>query len=202
MNKSLIFQIGIFMIILIIGYLTFYYLSENNKEKFIKETISKEENEINFNSNPLEKPQETNKILNLAYKSSDEKGNIYEINSVSGSIDDSDGNILTLEDVTAKILVFNYGTFLIESDTAKYNKLTLDTHFFNNVNLLYLDHVIKSEDLFLKYIDKEIKISNNVKYNNNKNYLEADEVDLDLVSKTSKIYMKNKSQKVKAIIKN
>ena len=202
MNKSLIFQIGILTIILIIGYLTFYYLSENNKEKFIKETISKEENEINFNSNLIEKPQETNKILDLAYKSSDEKGNIYEINSVSGSIDDSDGNILTLEDVTAKILVFNYGTFLIESDTAKYNKLTLDTHFFNNVNLLYLDHVIKSEDLFLKYIDKEIKISNNVKYNNNKNYLEADEVDLDLVSKTSKIYMKDKSQKVKAIIKN
>ena len=202
MNKSLIFQIGILTIILIIGYLTFYYLNENNKEKFIKETISKGENEINFNSNHLEKPQETNKILDLAYKSSDEKGNIYEINSVSGSIDDSDGNILTLEDVTAKILVFNYGTFLIESDTAKYNKLTLDTHFFNNVNLLYLDHVIKSEDLFLKYIDKEIKISNNVKYNNNKNYLEADEVDLDLVSKTSKIYMKDKSQKVKAIIKN
>ena len=202
MNKSLIFQIGILTIILIIGYLTFYYLSENNKEKFIKETISKEENEINFNSNLIEKPQETNKILDLAYKSSDEKGNIYEINSVSGSIDDSDGNILTLEDVTAKILVFNYGTFLIESDTAKYNKQTLDTHFFNNVNLLYLDHVIKSEDLFLKYINKEVKISNNVKYNNNKNYLEADEVDLDLVSKTSKIYMKDKSQKVKAIIKN
>ena len=202
MNKSLIFQIGILTIILIIGYLTFYYLSENNKEKFIKETISKEENEINFNSNLIEKPQETNKILDLAYKSSDEKGNIYEINSVSGSIDDSDGNILTLEDVTAKILVFNYGTFLIESDTAKYNKLTLDTHFFNNVNLLYLDHVIKSEDLFLKYINKEVKISNNVKYNNNKNYLEADEVYLDLVTKTSKIYMKDKSQKVKAIIKN
>ena len=202
MNKSLIFQIGILTIILIIGYLTFYYLNEDNKEKFIKETISKGEKEINFNSNHLEKPQETNKILDLAYKSSDEKGNIYEINSVSGSIDDSDGNILTLEDVTAKILVFNYGTFLIESDTAKYNKLTLDTHFFNNVNLLYLDHVIKSEDLFLKYINKEIKISNNVKYNNNKNYLEADEVDLDLVSKTSKIYMKDKSQKVKAIIKN
>ena len=202
MNKSLIFQVGILTIILLIGYFTFSYLNKDSVEQLTDLSTSKEENEINLNNKTLEKSQETNKILELSYKSSDEKGNIYEIKSVSGTIDDDDGSILTLEDVTAKILVFNYGTFFIESDTAKYNKLTLDTHFFNNVNLLYVDHVIKSEDLFLKYIDKEIKISNNVKYNNNENYLEADEVDLDLVSKTSKIYMKDKSQKIRAVIKN
>ncbi len=202
MNKSLIFQVGILTIILLIGYFTFSYLNKDSVEQLTDLSTSKEENEINLNNKTLEKSQETNKILELSYKSSDEKGNIYEIKSVSGTIDDDDGSILTLENVTAKILVFNYGTFFIESDTAKYNKLTLDTHFFNNVNLLYVDHVIKSEDLFLKYIDKEIKISNNVKYNNNENYLEADEVDLDLVSKTSKIYMKDKSQKIRAVIKN
>ena len=80
--------------------------------------------------------------------------------------------------------------------------MTLDTHFFNNVNLNYLNHVVESEDLFLKYMDKEIKILNSVKYKNNENLLEADKVDLDLASKTSKIYMKDKNKKVKAIIKN
>ena len=78
----------------------------------------------------------------------------------------------------------------------------LNTHFFNNVNLKYLNHIIKSEDLFLKYMDKEIKILNSVKYKNNENLLEADKVDLDLASKTSKIYMKDKNKKVKAVIKN
>ena len=51
-------------------------------------------------------------------------------------------------------------------------------------------------------MDKEIKILNNVKYNNDENLLEADKIDLDLASKKSKIYMNSKNQKVKAVIKN
>ena len=203
MNRSLIFQIGILMIILIIGYFTFSYLSQNNDSKLVeKSLLNNKVDETLLKNKLLEKSKEASKILELSYKSSDEKGNIYEINSESGSIDDVNENILILENVTAKILVFNYGTFFIESKKAKYNKLSLDTHFFNNVNLLYLNHIIKSEDLFLKYIDKEIKISNNVKYKNDESFLEADEIDLDLVAKTSKIYMNDKNQKVKAIIKN
>ena len=202
MNRSLIFQIGILTIILIIGYFTFSYLNKNNASKLIENSISNELNVAQLKDKLLEKSQQTNTILELSYKSSDEKGNIYQINSESGSIDDANENILILENVTAKILVFNYGSFLIESDKAKYNKLSLDTHFFDNVNLLYLNHIIKSEDLFLKYGDKEIKISNNVKYKHEENFLEADEVDLDLVSKISKIYMNDKNKKIKAIIKN
>ena len=200
MNRPLIFQIGILMIILLIGYFTFSYLNQNNK--LIKESISEIENDLRLKNKLLKASQEQNKILGLSYKSSDEKGNIYEINSLSGSIDETDANILFLENVKAKILVFNYGVFFIESDHAKYNKLTLDTHFSDNVNLLYLDHIIDSEDLFLKYIDKEIKISNSVKYKHKENLLEADEVNLDMVTRTSKIYMKDKNKKVKAIIKN
>ncbi len=188
------------MIILLIGYFTFSYLNQNNK--LIKESISEIENDLRLKNKLLKASQEQNKILGLSYKSSDEKGNIYEINSLSGSIDETDANILFLENVKAKILVFNYGVFFIESDHAKYNKLTLDTHFSDNVNLLYLDHIIDSEDLFLKYIDKEIKISNSVKYKHKENLLEADEVNLDMVTRTSKIYMKDKNKKVKAIIKN
>ena len=190
------------MIILIIGYFTFLYLNKNNDNKLVEKSIPKKVDETQLKNNLSEKSQETNKILELSYKSSDEKGNTYKINSESGYMDDVNENVLILENVTAKILVFNYGTFFIESDMAKYNKLSLDTHFFDNVNLLYLNHIIKSEDLYLKYIDKEIKISNNVKYENEENFLEADEVDLDLVTKTSKIYMNDKNQKVKAIIKN
>ncbi len=202
MNRSIVFQIGILMIILIIGFFTFSYLNKNNSSKLVENSTSNEVNEAQLKNKLLEESQQTNTILELSYKSSDEKGNIYQINSETGSIDDANENILILENVTAKILVFNYGTFLIESDKAKYNKLSLDTHFFDNVNLLYLNHIIKSEDLFLKYGDKEVKISNNVKYKNEENFLEADEVDLDLVSKISKIYMNDKNQKVKAIIRN
>ena len=201
MSRSLIIQIGILTLILIIGYATFLYLNKNDINKSIDGTELKTIKETQINGQ-IVKSQVSNQILDLAYKSSDERGNIYQIKSVSGTIEDKNENVLILEDVTAKIIIKNYGTFLIESGKAEYNKLTLDTHFFNNVNLNYLNHIVKSEDLFLKYLDKEIKIYNNVKYNDNENLLEADKIDLDLVSKSSRVYMKNKNKKVKAIIKN
>ena len=201
MNKSLIIQTCILTIILLIGYFTFSYLnkdvnlgSKDIKSKKIEETELEPTNKGNTTL--------SNKILDLSYRSSDDKGNTYEIKSVSGSIDEENENILFLKNVTAKISIFNYGTFEVKSKNAKYNKLTLDTHFFNDVNLLYLDHIINSGDLFLKYIDKEVKITNNVKYNYNNNLLRADEIYLDLVKKTSQIYMKDKNKKVKGIIKN
>ncbi len=201
MNKSLIIQTCILMIILLIGYFTFSYLNRdvNLSSKDTKSNkIEKTEIEAINNENTLS----SNKILDLSYKSSDDKGNTYEIKSVSGSIDEENENILFLKNVTAKISIFNYGTFEVKSNNAKYNKLTLDTHFFNDVNLLYLNHIINSGDLFLKYIDKEVKITNNVKYSYDNNLLKADEIYLDLVKRTSQIYMKDKNKKVKGIIKN
>ena len=202
MNRSLIVQISILGMILVISYFAFTYINKNSNDDLIENSIQKKENQIISKVKVDNDDTETNKIIDLSYKSNDEKGNIYQINSTSGSISGADENILILENVNAEISIFNYGTFFIKSDIAKYNRLTLDTHFFNNVNLNYLNHIVESEDLFLKYMDKEIKILNSVKYKNNENLLEADKVDLDLASKTSKIYMKDKNKKVKAVIKN
>ena len=202
MSRSFFIQLGIFGLILLISYFVFLYLNRDSENILFKSYTVKENEQIRNISEPQENDIGTNKILDLSYKSRDEKGNVYEINSISGSISDDDENVLILENVSAEILIFNYGTFYIKSDKAKYNKLNLNTHFFNNVNLNYLNHIIKSEDLFLKYMDKEINILNNVIYNNEENLLEADKIDLDLASKKSKIYMNSKSQKVKAVIKN
>ena len=201
MNRSLLIQIGILAFIGIIGYSTFIYLNKNEISEFRGNPDLEVTEELKQNKETNNIPT-SNQIIDLAYKSSDERGNIYEIKSVSGSIEEGSENVLILNDVTAKILINNYGTFFIKSGKAKYNKYTLDTHFFDNVNLNYLNHSIKSEDLFLKYIDKEIRISNNVVYKNQENLLKADEVDLDMITKTSKIYMKDKTDKIKAIIKN
>ncbi len=201
MSRSLIIQVGILTLIVVIGYLTFLYLNKNEINKSVDGTVLKTNKETQINEQ-IDSPQISNQILDLAYKSSDERGNIYQINSISGTVEDRNENILILEDVTAKIIIKNYGTFLIKSGKAKYNKLNLNTHFFSKVNLSYLNHSIISEDLFLKYIDKEIRISNNVVYKNRNNLLKADEIDIDMITKTSKIYMKDEKNKVKGIIKN
>ena len=70
-----------------------------------------------------------NVISELTYKSLDDNGNIYEINSDSGSIQENMKVHFILKNVEAKILVYNHGTFFIFSDNALYNKLSLDTHF-------------------------------------------------------------------------
>ena len=202
MSKSSIIQIGIIIMILFVGYFTYSYLNKERIEELDLNTKLNKAEEVQQKNGEKSEIQASNTILELSYKSSDERGNVYEINSISGNVNKDDKNILFLETVTAKISIIDYGVFLVKSDSAKYNKFTLDTHFSGDVNLHYLDHIIKSEDLFLKYLDKEVKISNNVKYNSNNNLLEADEIYLDLVSRTSKIYMKDKTQKVKALIKN
>ena len=202
MSKSSIIQIGIIIMILFVGYFIYSYLNKEKIEDLDLNTKLKKAEEVHNKNDVKSEVQASNTILELSYKSSDDSGNVYEINSISGAVNEDDKNILFLETVTAKISIIDYGIFLIESNNAKYNKLTLDTHFSGDVNLHYLDHIIKSEDLFLKYLNKEVKISNNVKYNSNNNLLEADEIYLDLVSRTSKIYMKDKTKKVKAIIKN
>ena len=84
MNKSLIIQTCILTIILLIGYFTFSYLnkdvnlgSKDIKSKKIEETELEPTNNGNTTL--------SNKILDLSYRSSDDKGNTYEIKSVSGS---------------------------------------------------------------------------------------------------------------------
>ena len=136
MNRSLLIQIGILAFIGIIGYSTFIYLNKNEISEFRGNPDLEVTEEFKQNKETNSIPT-SNQIIDLAYKSSDERGNIYEIKSVSGSIEEGSKNVLILNDVTAKIFINNYGAFFIKSGKAKYNKYTLDTHFFDNVNLNY-----------------------------------------------------------------
>ena len=69
------------------------------------------------------------------------------------------------------------------------------------LKLAYEDHSINSDSLFMNYIDKNINIENNVVYEGYNNKLLADMIQIDLVSKFSKIYMLGKEDKVKVELK-
>ncbi len=201
MTRSHFIQFGIIVLIVLLLYLTHNYINKSRKDSNIVEKTQLNE----LVEEKISKDEETldkNVISELTYKSLDDNGNIYEINSDSGSIQENDKSTLLLKNVEAKILVYGYGNVYIYSDNALYNKVSLDTHFYENVNLIYQDHDIKSDDLFLKYSDKKVKISNNVYYESENSKLIADEVTMNLLNKVSKIYMTNKNKKVKAIINN
>ena len=201
MTRSHFIQFGIIVLIILLLYLTYNYINKSRKDSNIVEKTQLNE----LVEEKISKDEETldkNVISELTYKSLDDNGNIYEINSDSGSIQENDKSTLLLKNVEAKILVYGYGNVYIFSDNALYNKVSLDTHFYENVNLIYQDHDIKSDDLFLEYSDKKVKISNNVYYESENSKLIADEVTMNLLNKVSKIYMTNKNKKVKAIINN
>ena len=123
MKKTQIIQISIFCLIILISYFTYNYLNYENKTQ-ISQGKKKEENQNKTLKNyEMEDSNISNKILDLSYKSIDEGGNIYEIDSVSGAVDGKEKNLLLLKEVNAKIKILNKGIVLINSKNAKYNKL-------------------------------------------------------------------------------
>ena len=185
--KSLI-QSGIVLAIMLI-LLAIYFLFFKKSENLIKINEAKIDNNID------------NKILELKYNAVDAEGNSYIIESNAGKVSDKEKNVLILEKVKGIIKIQNSEDIIILSDFANYNKVTLDTYFYDNVRLSFDGHSIDSNELFMNYIDKNISIKNNVRYKGYKNKLYADILEIDLVTKFSKIYMLDKQKKVKVELK-
>ena len=186
-SKSLI-QSGIFLVILVI-LLVIYSIFFNKNEDLVKINEAEIDNKVD------------NKILDLKYNAIDEDGNSYVIESAAGKVSEKEKNLLILEKVTGVIKIKNSEDIIILSDFANYNKTTLDTYFYDNVRLSYDGHSINSDELFMNYIDKNINIKNNVRYKGLNNKLYADIVEIDLVTKFSKIYMLDNQKKVKVELK-
>ena len=185
--KSLI-QSGIVLAIMLI-LLAIYFLFFKKSENLIKINEAKIDNNID------------NKILELKYNAVDAEGNSYIIESNAGKVSDKEKNVLILEKVKGIIKIQNSEDIIILSDFANYNKVTLDTYFYDNVRLSFDGHSIDSNELFMNYIDKNISIKNNVRYKGYNNKLYADILEIDLVTKFSKIYMLDKQKKVKVELK-
>ena len=190
MNKKIFIQIGLFSLILLIIFIAYSYYFETLKVDVLK-------------TNQELKPNVENRIIDLKYTASDKEGNSYVITSDFGQISKENENVLNLEAVNAVITLNDADKIFIYSDHAIYNKLDLNTFFYDSVKLIYDEHNVTSEKIYLNYANKEVKIEDNIVYKVQKNKLTADVVDIDLISKKSKIYMLQDQKKVKVeIIEN
>ncbi len=180
-TKSLIQSVIILAIITILYFIYTFFLNKD------QEVINLSKIDTNID----------NKILDLKYNAIDEDGNSYVIESKSGKVSEKDKSILILKEVIGVIRVKNTENIVIVSDFAEYNKTTFNTYFYDNVKLTYDGHLINSDTLFMNYVNKNISIKNNVVYQGDNNKLLADMVEIDLVTKLSKIYMLDKEKRVK-----
>ena len=189
MNKKIIIQIILFLILLII--ICFFYYEYFFQKKKIT-SLSKQDHSIRVIES------ENNLIKNLEYLSTDKKGNKYLITAKYGEISNTDANIILMTNVIAQIDFLKKDTVYLTSNFAKYNTLSLDTNFNKNVILKYTGHEITSENIDLSFKENFVWVYNNIVYKSSTNQLFADKLEIDLLSKDSKIFMNN-NKKVRII---
>ena len=107
--------------------------------------------------------------------------------------------IVLMNEVTAIFLDNKKRKITIKSDKAKFNTSTYDTNFEGNIKIKYFKNIIKSEKLDFKYISNDIIIYEGVTYNGNYGSIEADNIQINLLSKNINIFMDNPENKVRIL---
>ena len=191
MQKKLFLQIFLLLIILLISIIFFRVYFGNN----ITDRPS-DNNKIKSDNLPI---KESNLIYNIQYISEDKDGNSYIINSKFGKVDSDKQEIVYLKKVTATISLKNSEQVNIYSDNAVYNNINYNTNFYENVSVVYSEHHITSDNLDLDFKKNLATIFNNISYKNLNTKLQADKIEIDLITKNSKIFMFDKSNKIKIV---
>ena len=98
--------------------------------------------------------------------------------------------------VSAKLYSSDVSPIIITSNYAKYDSVTYDTTFSEDVKITYLNHMITSEFMSLSTEKNLASLSKDIIYNSLGIELKADVVEIDLITRNSKIFMDNKNKKV------
>ena len=185
----LLVQFFLFLIILVISIFVYkkYFIKKN-------EIIVKEDEDT-----LIVKSEKSNIIKNLRYYAEDLKGNKYVITSEFGELDEDQVGLILMKNVVASINFINSEKIKIYAKSAAYDSINYDTTFSENVLIKYANHTIMSDNLYLQFDKKLATISDNVIYKNLNTELKADKVEIDLITKNSKIFMDDKSNQVQII---
>ncbi len=145
--------------------------------------------------------EESNLINNITYESIDNKGRKYIIKSETGSFDENKSELIFMTNVKAQIILLDKSTIHIKSNKAEYNNVTYDTKFYEEVNLDYLEHNMFCNNLNVYFKDNLLEAYNDLTYENQNIIMFADKIEMDLLTKNSKIFKFDES-KVKIETKN
>lgn len=191
MNFKTFFQVFLIFLVLLISSIFYlnYFHSSKSKEIKKKETSDAIKDESISRGNTVKE---------IMYESFDSNGNNYIINSDSGTFSDKNKEEILMTNVTALIVLKNGNKITLKSKYANYNTQNSNTRFFNDVELDYLNHRINSDNIDIFFTESKLEAYNNLVYRNSDINLMADKVELDLLTKNTKIFMFDNS-KVKII---
>ena len=192
MNKKIFIQLTLLTLIIFLLTIFFRYYN-NNTEKTANNL-----NTINNTDKKIKKSNE-NIIKDIRYFSKDAQNNSYEIISDFGIIDLNNPDITFMTNVTASIYLENSNNIIITSKFANFNNKDYETEFYENVNIVRADEKIMSQKLEFSLKKDLILISDQVVFEKPGFNLKADKVEIDLITKNSKIFMNDSTKKVVAI---
>ena len=185
--KKILIQVFLFLMVIFIGIFTYqkYFKSEMK----VTDKIEKGNQENLNNSNNL--------IKNLKYNVKFENNTEYSITSESSEIIYINNiEIVQMKSVIGIFKDKDGSTLKIFSKEAKYNNSTYNTTFENKVKIVYMNHIIESEKLFLDFEKNIVMISENIVYEGLNGLVKTDNIKIDLVSKNVDIFMNDNQNKI------
>ena len=204
MYKKIFIQLFLLSIAIFIIFYFYFFNQKNilqNKNINELENLKEKQVEVSKKDNDNTIISSANLIENLKYLSRDNQGNEYEIKAKKGEINLQNSDIIYMSNVIATIKMKNTAPIIIKSDYATYNKVDHTTNFNENVLISYLSHKATGNNLDLSFENNMAIMSNEIVYTNMNTILNADRLEIDLITKNSKIFMNNKNEKIKILMK-
>ena len=202
MRKKSIFQA--ILVFLLFGLLILFYQNYFKSDQNLMFSKS-DKSKIETNS----QNENQNIIKNIEYNATNIKGDSYSLTAEIGEINVNNINLMFMTNVVAIINLQENDIVTISSDHANFNNKTYETTFIDNVKILRSDEIITSEKLYLALDASEddlkknpykqqnlIRIYDNVIFKKPGYNLKTDIIEIDLITKNFKIYMKNRIDSV------
>ena len=189
-NKA---QLGLVSIGIILILATYFLYPKLNESKIISEK--------NIDKQKIETDEEIiNTFENVEYKGLYDRNNPFVVKSDDAYILTDDTNIVFMSKMHL-VLFMNDGRVVnITSDKGRYNKVTYDTFFEDNVKATDGENIVLAENLDLIASEDVAHIYNNVILKNDESSLRADKIDYDFETRYYHISMyKDEKVKIKLI---
>jgi LPS export ABC transporter protein LptC len=183
-KKLLLIQISIFIFACSLIFFSYY-----NQNSQILPEVNKSNSSIEKKKLLTEK--ESNTFENVEYNGIDLNGNRYLIKSENADFDVDKPELINMK-VMQSIFYFKDGTTLyVTGDYGTYNNKTNDMTFRDNIVALYLDNKLYADNLDYFNTKSLLIVYGNVQSESPEGNIEADNLKVDLSTKTLNLSMFN-----------
>jgi len=188
MDKKSIIKIVLILLTIfsLFIYFSYYFSKKIDSNLIIKATETED----------LTNESNENVIKGIRYYSENKNGDSYVIFSDYGKINLENTDLTYMTNVTAIVNLKNSEEIQITSNFANFNHISYETEFFEKVIIIRGNEKITSEKLKFSLEENVVVLSKDVIFNKPGFNLKADRVEIDLITKNSKIIMNDKEKKV------